>query len=257
MSLIALIVTAGSLGLLGGLHCVAMCSAAQRVAIHGLPRGSAGRPGVQPVQFVGRSGEVAALPARQAAASVDLAFHAARLTGYALLGALIGGGSSVLRWGAEAAPLFRPLWGGVNATLLALGLALLILGRQPAWIDAAGQRLWAVTGARLRATGLQRPAAVGAAWALMPCGLLYSALAVAMLASDPLRGALAMLAFGLGTTVNLVGAQALLHTLVARSAIRAATVEAAGIRIGGGLLAAMAVVALVALARGLPHPFCG
>ncbi len=40
MSLIVLLTTAGSLGLLGGLHCVAMCAALQRFAVHG-----AGAPG--------------------------------------------------------------------------------------------------------------------------------------------------------------------------------------------------------------------
>jgi uncharacterized protein len=261
MSLLALISTAGALGLLGGMHCIAMCAGAQRVAVHGLGRGDTGGGGAtQPLRFLPLAAGAGTpapwrggLPVGLAAA---LAFHASRLLGYALLGALIGGGSSVLRWGAEAAPVFRPLWGGVNAGLLALGLALLIAGRQPGWIDALGQRLWSLVGARLQEAGLRRPLTVGAAWALLPCGLLYSALAVAMLASDPLRGMLTMLAFGVGTAVNLLAAQTLLRALLSRLGTRARRVEAIGIRIGGALLAAMAAAALVALALGQPHPFC-
>ena len=142
------------------------------------------------------------------------------------------------------------------ALLLALGLALLMNGRQPAWIDAIGQRLWSATGARLGLVRGRRPMLTGFAWAAVPCGLLYSALATAALASEPGRGAAAMLAFGAGTAVNLLAAQRLLQALARGSTLRAARVEQAGIRAGGALLAAMATAALVALALGQPHPFC-
>jgi sulfite exporter TauE/SafE len=281
MSLWVLLTTAASLGLLGGVHCVAMCSALQRFAVHGAgvsggaresraPRAS-GAPGTSPGGFarviplvpVQATGAVASgvadgpgQPAAGLASGADLAFHAARLLGYAALGAAVGGSSSVLRWGAEAMPLMRPIWGSLNALLLALGIALLVLGRQPAWLDGLAQRVWSATGARLGRGRAHRPVIAGLAWALVPCGLLYSALATAALASDPLRGAAAMLAFGLGTAVNLLLAQGLLRRLASGPAARAARIESAGVRIGGGLLAAMAIAALVALALGQPHPFC-
>jgi hypothetical protein len=260
MSLIVLLTTAGSLGLLGGLHCVAMCAALQRVAVHGVDAkaGAAGGAAplartipLHPVEAVGGRALAAAAPI-----GADLRFHAARMLGYAALGAAVGGGSSLLRWGADAMPLMRPLWGTLNALLLALGLALLVLGRQPAWIDALGTRVWHATGSRLGASRGRRPIVAGLAWALVPCGLLYSALATAALASDPLRGAAAMLAFAAGTAANLLAAQWLLHAIGRGAAGRAARVESIGIRIGGALLAAMAVAALVALALGQPHPFC-
>jgi sulfite exporter TauE/SafE len=259
MSLIVLLTTAGSLGLLGGLHCVAMCAALQRVAVHGT--GGTGGPGVGgaaplartiPLQPVGAAVSLATA----APIGADLRFHAARMLGYAALGAAVGGGSALLRWGADAMPLMRPLWGTLNGLLLALGLALLVLGRQPAWIDALGARVWQATGARLGASRGRRPMLAGLAWALVPCGLLYSALATAALASDPLRGAAAMLAFAAGTAANLLAAQWLLHAIGSGSTSRAARVESVGIRIGGALLAAMATAALVALALGQPHPFC-
>jgi sulfite exporter TauE/SafE len=265
MSLFVLLVTAGSLGLLGGLHCVAMCGALQRFAVHGARApGASARPApalrsarVIPLQPVPAAGAPAPRVANASAPlRADLVFHAARMAGYAALGAAVGAGSSVLRWGAEAMPLMRPLWGSMNALLLVLGLGLLVLGRQPRWIDALGQRVWIATGARLDRSRRGRPLAAGLAWAAVPCGLLYSALATAALASDPLMGAAAMLAFGAGTAIDLLGAQALMHGLGRRSAAWAPRVESVGVRIGGALLAAMAVAALVALALGQPHPFC-
>ena len=258
MSLIVLLTTAGSLGLLGGLHCVAMCAALQRFAVHGA--GAPGPAGAAPLARVIalRPVEAAVSSAVAVAAPIgaDLRFHAARMLGYAALGAAVGGGSSLLRWGADAIPAMRPLWGTLNGLLLALGIALLVLGRQPGWIDALGARVWHATGARVGATRGRRPVIAGLAWALVPCGLLYTALATAALASDPLRGAAAMLAFAAGTAANLLAAQWVLHAIGRGSAARAARVESLGIRIGGALLAAMAIAALVALALGQPHPFC-
>jgi len=256
MSLIVLLTTAGSLGLLGGLHCVAMCAALQRFAVHGAgapgPAGAAPLARVIALRPLEASGAIAAV----APIGADLRFHAARMLGYAALGAAIGGGSSLLRWGADAIPLMRPLWGTLNGLLLALGLSLLVLGRQPAWIDALGARVWHATGARAGASRARRPVLAGLAWALVPCGLLYTALATAALASDPLRGAAAMLAFAAGTAANLLAAQWVLHAIGRGSAARAARVESLGVRLGGALLAGMAVAALVALALGQPHPFC-
>jgi len=261
MSLWILLTTAGALGLLGGLHCVAMCSAMQRVAVHGSggrrepPGGGAPLSRIIPLHPVAPPGAGSmSRPGRLLQA--DLRFHAARLAGYAALGALVGGGSGLLRWGSEMMPVMRPLWGSLNALLLALGIALLVLGRQPRWIDALGGRIAAATGTSGPGRPM-RPLAAGFAWALLPCGLLYSALATAALASEPTRGALAMLAFGAGTAVNLLAAQTMLRALEGfGGAARAARIEAVGVRAGGALLAAMAVVALVAIAGGQPHPFC-
>lgn len=266
MSLVVLLGTALTLGLLGGLHCVAMCAALQRMAVHGVvpgirpvgspPAGSAVRTLIPIVPLGADAVSEPPRSARLGPLGADLRFHAARIAGYAVLGALVGSGSWLLRWGSDAIPLMRPLWGTMNALLLALGLALLVLGRQPGWIDELGRRVWQRTGARLEASSGRRPVLAGLAWALVPCGLLYSALATAALASEPLRGAAAMAAFGLGTAANLLVAQGLIHLAARSSAARAARVEALGIRIGGGLLAAMSVAALVALALGQPHPFC-
>ena len=64
------------------------------------------------------------------------------------------------------------------------------------------------------------------------------------------------IAYSLLPQIILLGAQWLLEALVRGSASRAARVEAVGMRIGGALLAGMAIAALLALALGQPHPFC-
>ena len=60
-------------------------------------------------------------------------------------------------------------------------------------------------------------------WGWLPCGLVYSALATALSSGSPQRGALLMLAFGLGTLPNLLLAGivlARLNEFVRRPAVR-------------------------------------
>ena len=55
--------------------------------------------------------------------------------------------------------------------------------------------------------------AIGSLWALMPCGLLYSALLMASLSASALDGALIMALFALGTSVSLTAGPWLLLRL--------------------------------------------
>jgi sulfite exporter TauE/SafE len=284
MSLLAVVGSAGALGLLGGTHCIAMCSALQRVAVHGLPGASGPRAGaadgaaagdpaadgarsaarvVPIVAIVSPERSVAIRPSGSGMAAPhasglghDLRFHAGRAIGYAALGAGAGMGSAVLRWGADFLPWMRPAWTVLNGMLLMLGLALLVLGRQPGWLDTLALRIWGNRGATHRMQGSRRPIVAGLSWALLPCGLLYTALATAAMASDAIGGALAMLAFAAGTSINLMGTRWLLDRMLKHSAARAQWLESAGTRVGGALLAALAIAALVAIVRGQPHPFC-
>ncbi len=259
MSLIALIATSATLGLVGGVHCVAMCTGLQKVAVHGLNhRDSDGSVivGTGPHRTIPIRTIQYPAPGALRSAGQDLVFQLSRVAGYAMLGAAVGAGSATLRWGASAAPLMQPVWGLFNAALLMFGVALLILGRQPVWVDGLGRRFWSAT-----ASGLSTPRSTqrilsGLAWSLLPCGLLYSALAVAALASSALGGASVMLAFGAATAVDLLAAGWLLQTIGVAAGVRVADRQAIGVRIGGALLSAMAVAALIALALGQPHPFC-
>ncbi|MBY0463577.1 MAG: sulfite exporter TauE/SafE family protein, partial [Burkholderiales bacterium] len=76
------------------------------------------------------------------------------------------------------------------------------------------------------------PFVLGAGWALMPCGLLYSALLVASLSASVLDGAAIMAAFALGTSVILTAGPWLLLR------VRGGASGAWGIRLAGGALIA-------------------
>lgn len=135
-------------------------------------------------------------------------YHAGRLTTYAALGALAGQAGTVGRVGllGTALPAFLLLF----AALLFLGHALARLApglrpllpvlerAPPAW--TRGLRRLAGRINRNRPGG---GFLLGAALGFLPCGLLYAAIAAAA-TSGPGGGALAMLAFGLGTVPGLV-----------------------------------------------------
>ena len=84
-----------------------------------------------------------------------------------------------------------------------LGLAPEAAARQPVWLERAGRSAWAKVQPWVSAPG--GSLAAGFAWALMPCGLLYSAVLVAALSGGAWQGGLSMAAFALGSGVWLVG----------------------------------------------------
>ena len=195
------------MGLLGGPHCVAMCGA----ACAGIAR-SAG-PGAGATWALWK-------------------FQLSRLLGYALMGALAGGTVQGLGWMGQQTAVLRPLWTMLHVAALALGLILLWQARQPAFIEAGAQQLWRRARPLMQRMGTRAPVVLGVGWALMPCGLLYSALLVASLSASALDGAAIMAAFALGTMVSLVlGPWLLLRLHAARSG-------GWGIRLAGLALAA-------------------
>ena len=60
---------------------------------------------------------------------------------------------------------------------------------------------------------LAAPLAIGFVWALLPCGLLYSAVLVAALTGDALQGAAAMALFAAGSGLSLLAGPWLLLRL--------------------------------------------
>ncbi|MDH5580221.1 MAG: sulfite exporter TauE/SafE family protein, partial [Betaproteobacteria bacterium] len=93
-------------------------------------------------------------------------------------------------------------------------------------------RLWRslqpLTGRALLLPVQLRFAALGALWGFLPCGLVYSALAVAATSGSAAGGALIMLAFGLGTLPAMVAAT-LLGTALLRRLSGAKTRTVAGL----------------------------
>jgi len=168
--------TALIMGLAGGPHCVAMCGAA-----------CAGM------------GQVAGAHQNRAL----LSFQLGRWLGYSLMGGLAAFSVQALGWLTVESAALRPVWSMLHVAAVVLGLLLMWQAKQPVWLDESAQQLWAKI-RRLNANlGKIAPMAVGALWALMPCGLLYSALMVAALTGNVLDGALTMASFALGSGVSL------------------------------------------------------
>ncbi|MDE2502434.1 MAG: sulfite exporter TauE/SafE family protein, partial [Burkholderiales bacterium] len=98
---LALIVSATLLGLAGAPHCTLMCAAPCAAALG------------------------------QGGARATLVFQLARLAGYATVGALAAASVSTLGEWSRWSPALRPAWALLHAAALALGLWLLLRGRQP------------------------------------------------------------------------------------------------------------------------------
>ena len=219
---LALIASAALMGLAGAPHCAAMCSA--------------------PCAGVLRSCAGDASAGTAGAAMGGL--MAARIGSYALGGAVAAGAVAGLQSLSAAAPALRIFWTLLHVAALGLGLWLLFTGRQPAWWSRLGTaRLPASAVAASAATSTRtataaptptptptatatatagavamvpvgtlrqrlpapaRASLVGAAWVLLPCGLLQSALVVAGLASGPAAGAATMAVFALASAPGLV-----------------------------------------------------
>lgn len=164
-------------GLLGGLHCAAMCG------------------GIATGFSAVATGPVGGW-------SLALQANVGRLAGYALAGTLAGAlGSGVL-------DLLGHPWVGIGLRMM-VGLALVLValrlfGRAAlngGW--RPGMRLWSwlapLQRRLLPAHTPVRRIALGMLWGWLPCGLSLSMLSVAWLQASARDGALTMAAFGLGT----------------------------------------------------------
>jgi uncharacterized protein len=175
------IIAAALAGLMATPHCAGMCGGFAAACARGPVRIQGQRRRLEPGLW---------------------AWHAGRLSTYAVLGALAG-----LFGGALPGPSWLPA--AVAATLLVwFAAALAGVVPQPSarvpGLARAGQWL-----AR-RPSGPAR-LLFGAVTGLLPCGMVYAALSIAIAAGTPLHGAAAMVAFGAATvpglTVVAVGVQ--------------------------------------------------
>ncbi|HVZ42812.1 MAG TPA: sulfite exporter TauE/SafE family protein [Ramlibacter sp.] len=176
------------MGLAGGPHCAAMCGAACNALV--ARRDSPGTI----VEWAER--RIPRHPSRPL-----LSFQLGRLLGYCLAGAAAGATVESFAWLSSHTAALRPVWMLFHLAVLAWGLALIVLARQPAWVDSAGRAAWQRV--RPLATARGGLVATGALWVFMPCGLLYSALLVASLAGGAPQGAAAMALFALGSGLAL------------------------------------------------------
>lgn len=170
-------------GLLGGTHCIGMCGG---IIAALASQGAGGRP----------------------AWSLHLAYNAGRILSYSVAGGLVGAlGGIGLAFGAVA-PVQLVFYVLANLMLVALGFYLMGFTRSLAAVERAGHSLWRriqpLTSRFLPVRGVAQALPLGMLWGWLPCGLVYSALATAMVSGSAARGALAMAVFGLGTLPNLL-----------------------------------------------------
>jgi uncharacterized protein len=172
-------------GLLGGVHCAGMCG--------GIVAALAGQ---------GTGGD--------AAWPMHLSYNVGRIVSYTLAGAAAGaaGGLPLLLDGVL--PVQMTLYLVANILLIALGLYLAGIWNAVAKLEFVGVAMWRrlqpFTRRFLPADTVPKALALGAVWGWLPCGLVYSILATALLSAHALNGAAIMLAFGLGTLPNLMAA---------------------------------------------------
>lgn len=195
--------------------------------------------------------------------------HAGRITTYMLLGAALGAVGATV-WRQDYLPLQRWLYALGSLMLVLTGVWLLrgrVMGME--WIERTAAKAAAPVGriaGRLsaglpaglrpsqRATPMLRRYGMGLAWGLVPCGMVYGALALALLAGNAASGALVMGAFGLGTLPNLLVMSGMSGYLRQWSRKRGVRVASAALVIGFGVLGvARAVWLPETLAQ---HGFC-
>jgi len=196
-------------GAVTSIHCVGMCGP--------IACGLASMPGSEAERLAGIS-----------------AYHGARLTSYALIGALCGMiGKQPLAWFFDSPAVLLP-W-VLAAVFLVWGLGLeKKLPRPPVLLKWSAKLRFRLG----RLSPLRSGLALGGLTPLLPCGPLYLLFGAALLSGSALRGAEFALAFGLGTVPLLWLSQYQLKT--ARKKLKPMTLVR--LQRGMALLAAFMII---------------
>jgi sulfite exporter TauE/SafE len=201
------------MGLLGSVHCLGMCGGIVGVLTLGIdPRQRATLPRLAPYLLL---------------------YNAGRITSYAAAGLLAGGlGALAFAWldPDKALTVARLVAAGF---MVALGLYLAGWWSGLLALEKLGGRFWRrIEPAGRRFLPVRQPwqaFAAGILWGWLPCGLVYTALAWSLLGGSAQRGALLMVAFGLGTLPTMFAAGAAADRL-------ARVVRQPGVRAAAGAL---------------------
>jgi uncharacterized protein len=204
-------------GLMGGLHCAAMCG------------------GIVCLLNGHRQGEGSAI----ARWKYPFAYNAGRIFSYTFAGVVAGSAGQaglLLRGSAPVQQVFM-LAAGLTLCLIALYLA----GVSPMMrgLESAGAVLWRqvepFARQMLPVNSVSKALGLGMVWGWLPCGMVYAALLLALSTGHPLQGALVMLAFGLGTLPNMLLMSGLVRHLQQTLKIRGTRLVVAGVLAAAGL----------------------
>jgi sulfite exporter TauE/SafE len=184
--LTASLLSALLMGLIGSTHCVGMCGGIISTLNTSFNQKSPQNP------FV-----------------IQLSYNLGRIATYSLLGLLVGFFSSSLIRLLPDPHTFSMTISGLFFILLGLYISQLLNSFK--YLEKGGQKIWL----KIEPFGRQYLPAqtvwsalkLGLVWGWLPCGLVYSALALALTQINPLDSALIMLVFGMGTlpTLLLIG----------------------------------------------------
>ena len=174
-------------GLLGGTHCVGMCG------------------GIVGALSAGLSADVRS--ARGRFFFTQLAYNGGRISSYVLAGIVFGfiGKQLVTVEVLQGMPIGRILGGVV---MILLGIYLTGWWHSLLFLERAGAHVWKYIeplGRRfIPVRNVPQAYVLGLVWGWLPCGMVYTVLALALSTGSVADGALVMLAFGLGTLPTLM-----------------------------------------------------
>jgi len=177
------------MGLFGSLHCISMCGSIAGVLTFSLPdKTRRNRP-----VLAGYLGF----------------YNLGRLFSYSIAGALAGG------FGSQLLSVIRPEHGHLvlmlTATSMMVAVGFYLAGWFPrlSYIERIGIPVWKKLeplGSRLLPVKTPLHALLyGMIWGWLPCGLVYSALFLALSQGNSLQGLILMFIFGLGTLPSVMG----------------------------------------------------
>jgi sulfite exporter TauE/SafE len=201
-------------GMLGGVHCAGMCGGIVAALSGQVPAGTRRWP-------------------------LHLSYNLGRITSYSVAGAAAGAIGSLGLLLDGMLPVQLALYVLANLLLIALGLYLAGISSALARLEPIGVALWRrvqpLTRRFLPASTVPRAFGLGVLWGWLPCGLVYSVLAMALLSGDALTGSAIMFAFGLGTLPNLMAAGLLLRQFRSLGAAKPVRVVSGALVLGFGV----------------------
>lgn len=207
-------------GLLGGVHCAAMCGAIATSLSFGQKADSAWTQWLHALQP-----------------------NLGRVLGYTVAGAIVGGFGHGLVALAQQTSLMIAMRVGVGLLMVVVALRMLDpRGRfnplsRPA--NAVWSRLQPLQRNLLPADTTLKRIGIGLLWGWLPCGLSATLLATAWLQASALNGALTMLAFGLGTLPVML-------PLTWSGARLGQRLQRGGLRTAAGILVLLAGLVIIA-----------
>ena len=183
MELTAYIGAAAILGIAGSLHCIGMCG---------------------PLVMAFES-----ISLQKRWSSAQLIYHAGRWTTYTLLGTIIGViGQSFAIWDLQRWAIFL-----TGLVMLLFILLPSITHRISAPLNGLANRLRSRMSATIKSKRLGHRYIFGLLNGLLPCGLVYTALAGSLAAGEAWIGGLFMLTFGISTTPGLLAVSKIISRL--------------------------------------------